>query len=54
MCLLERSLSDLTIIIFNAFALMFLNESQKGLDYRRDFNIYDENDKIGLTEEILI
>ncbi|AYE36464.1 ATP-dependent helicase [Borrelia turcica IST7] len=52
--LLGKPLSNLTITTFHAFGLMFLKENYKRLGYRRNFSIYDENDKIGLIKEILI
>ncbi|PRR31393.1 ATP-dependent helicase [Borreliella burgdorferi] len=52
--ILKSPLSNLMVSTFHAFGLYFLKENYKLLGYRKNFSIYDDNDRISLLKEILL
>ncbi len=52
--ILKNPLSNLMISTFHAFGLFFLKENYKLLGYKKNFSIYDDNDRISLLKEILL
>lgn len=49
--LTEKKLQNLTISTFHSFGVRILRNEIEALDYRKNFSIYDETDKIALIKE---